>query len=138
MEKKLDILFKMALKAYKNGDIPVSAIIVKNDKIVAVGYNNRHKKGIVTGHAEINAVINAEKKIKDHRLNGFYMISTLKPCKMCYSVIEASRLDKVYYILDQESNYSYPQGIFERLNVSDELFLTKYKELFDDFFKKMR
>ena len=69
MKKYLDLLYKLALKAYKNDDIPVSAILIKNDKIVATGYNNRHKKGFVIGHAEVNAILRAEKKLKDFRLD---------------------------------------------------------------------
>ena len=100
MEQYFELLYKLALKAYKNGDIPVSAVLIKNGKIIAKGYNNRHKKGYVLGHAEINAIIQAEKKIKDFRLDGYTLITTLKPCKMCQAVIAASRIFKVYYILD--------------------------------------
>ena len=56
--------------------------MIKNDEIVATGYNNRHKKGYVLGHAEINAIIEAEKKLKDFRLDGYTMVTTLKPCKI--------------------------------------------------------
>ena len=45
MNQYFELLYKMALRASKNGDIPVSAILIKNNKIIATGYNNRHKKG---------------------------------------------------------------------------------------------
>ena len=125
MKKYLDLLYKLALKAYKNDDIPVSAILIKNDKIVATGYNIRHKKGYVLGHAEINAIIEAEKKIKDFRLDGYTMVTTLKPCKMCQAVIEAARISKVYYILDCKEEKSYQQVkykkrliIFKKIEIS--------------------
>ena len=44
MEKYIQLLYKLARKAARNGDVPVSAIILKNDKIIDTGYNNRQKK----------------------------------------------------------------------------------------------
>ena len=59
MEKYIQLLYKLARKAARNGDVPVSAIILKNDRIIATGYNNRQKKSVVLGHAEVNAIIKA-------------------------------------------------------------------------------
>ena len=138
MNQYFELLYKMALKASKNGDIPVSAILVKNDKIIATGYNNRHKKGYVLGHAEINAIIKAEKKLKDFRLDGYIMITTLKPCKMCQAVIEAARISKVYYILEGKEDKSYQQVKYEKLDKIDEKFINNYSKLFNDFFQNIR
>lgn len=138
MEQYFELLYKLALKAYKNGDIPVSAVLIKNGKIVARGYNNRHKKGYVLGHAEINAIIQAEKKIKDFRLDGYTLITTLKPCKMCQAVIAASRISKVYYILDGKEDKSYPQVNYEKLDKIDKKFISSYSKLFNDFFQNIR
>lgn len=138
MEKYFDLLYKLALKAFKNGDIPVAAILIKNDIIMASGYNNRHKKGYVLGHAEINAIIAAEKKLKDFRLDGYILITTLKPCKMCQAVIEASRVSKVYYILDGKEGKSYPQVNYEKLDKIDQKFVKNYSNLFNEFFQNIR
>lgn len=138
MEKYFDLLYKLALKAFKNGDIPVAAILIKNDKIMASGYNNRHKKGYVLGHAEINAIIAAEKKLKDFRLDGYILITTLKPCKMCQAVIEASRVSKVYYILDGKEDKSYSQVNYEKLDKIDQKFVKNYSNLFNEFFQNIR
>ena len=138
MEKYFDLLYKLALKAFKNGDIPVAAILIKNDKIMASGYNNRHKKGYVLGHAEINTIIAAEKKLKDFRLDGYILITTLKPCKMCQAVIEASRVSKVYYILDGKEGKSYPQVNCEKLDKIDQKFVKNYSNLFNEFFQNIR
>ena len=138
MKKYLDLLYKLALKAYKNDDIPVSAILIKNDKIVATGYNNRHKKVYVLGHAEINAIIEAEKKIKDFRLDGYTMVTTLKPCKMCQAVIEAARISKVYYILDCKEEKSYQQVKYKKLDKIDNQFIENYSKLFNNFFRNIR
>ena len=138
MEQYFELLYKLALKAFRNGDIPVAAILIKNDKIVATGYNNRHKKGFVLGHAEVNAIIEAEKKLKDFRLDGYTMITTLKPCKMCQAVIEASRVSKVYYILEGKDDKGYPQVNYVKLDKIDQKFFKNYFDLFNEFFQNIR
>lgn len=138
MEKYIQLLYKLAQKAAKNGDVPVSAIILKNDKIIATGYNNRKKKCIVLGHAEVNAIIKAERKFGDFRLNDCVLITTLKPCKMCQSIIEAARIKEIYYILDQKGVESYQKANFRQLEHKDSVFIDKYQLLFDEFFQKLR
>ena len=138
MEKYIQLLYKLARKAARNGDVPVSAIILKNDKIIATGYNNRQKKSIVLGHAEVNAIIKAERKLGDFRLNDCILLTTLKPCKMCQSIIEAARIKEIYYILDQKGVESYQKANFKQLNHKDNVFIDKYQLLFDEFFRKLR
>ncbi len=138
MEKYIQLLYKLARKAARNGDVPVSAIILKNDRIIATGYNNRQKKSFVLGHAEVNAIIKAERKLGDFRLNDCILLTTLKPCKMCQSIIEAARIKEIYYILDQKGVESYQKANFKQLNHKDNVFIDKYQLLFDDFFRKLR
>ncbi len=138
MEKYIQLLYKLARKAARNGDVPVSAIILKNDRIIATGYNNRQKKSVVLGHAEVNAIIKAERKLGDFRLNDCILLTTLKPCKMCQSIIEAARIKEIYYILDQKGVESYQKANFRQLNHKDNVFIDKYQLLFDDFFRKLR
>lgn len=138
MEKYIKLLYKLARKAARNGDVPVSAIILKNDKIIATGYNNRQKKSVVLGHAEVNAIIKAERKLGDFRLNDCILLTTLKPCKMCQSIIEAARIKEIYYILDQKDVESYQKANFKQLNHKDNVFIDKYQLLFDEFFRKLR
>ena len=138
MEKYIQLSYKLARKAARNGDVPVSAIILKNDRIIATGYNNRQKKSFVLGHAEVNAIIKAERKLGDFRLNDCILLTTLKPCKMCQSIIEAARIKEIYYILDQKGVESYQKANFKQLNHKDNVFIDKYQLLFDDFFRKLR
>ena len=138
MEKYIQLLYKLARKAARNGDVPVSAIILKNDRIIATGYNNRQKKSFVLGHAEVNAIIKAERKLGDFRLNDCILLTTLKPCKMCQSIIEVARIKEIYYILDQKGVESYQKANFKQLNHKDNVFIDKYQLIFDDFFRKLR
>ena len=102
-DKYLKILYKLAYKAYKKGEIPVGSIIIYNNKIIGMGYNNKESNNNVCGHAEINAITKASKYMKDWRLNECMLLTTLKPCEMCNEVIKASRIKDVYYLLDQNN-----------------------------------
>ena len=138
MEKYIQLLYKLAKKAARNGDVPVSAIILKDDRIIATGYNNRQKKSFVLGHAEVNAIIKAERKLGDFRLNDCVLLTTLKPCKMCQSIIEAARIKEIYYILDQKGVESYQKANFKQLDHENSVFIDKYQLLFNEFFRKLR
>ena len=106
-KKVLDLLLKNAERAYKKGEIPVSAVVLdQSGKIISSSFNNRQNKYNVLGHAEINAILKAEKKIRDWRLDGYSMIVTLEPCNMCSMIIKEARLDKVFYFLPKKCDKS--------------------------------
>ena len=83
-------------KALNFMEVPVGAIIVKDDEIIGSGYNLKETKKSVISHAEIIAIENACKTIGDWRLNGASMYVTLEPCPMCASAIIQSRISKLY------------------------------------------
>ena len=68
MEKYMKIAYKEALKAYKKGDVPVGAVIIKNNKVVAKSYNKKEKNKNAIMHAEIDVINKACKKLKIWRL----------------------------------------------------------------------
>jgi len=128
-------LLKLVKKSYKMNEIPVGALVIYNNKIIGKGFNNRQTTFNVCGHAEINAIKEAEKRIKDWRLNECILITTLKPCKMCNEVINSSRISKVYYIFDQ-NNIKYDNK-FIKINYND-YNIEQIKVLFNNFFKELR
>ena len=93
----MGIALKEAKKAYAIGDIPVGAVVVKDDKIIAKAYNKKNKTKDPTCHAEILAIKKACKKIKDFRLEGASIYVTLEPCVMCYGAILSARIDNIYF-----------------------------------------
>ena len=102
MEKEyLNKIVELAEKSYANDEIPVGAIVVKNNKIIGMGINNRQYGKSVIGHAEINAIEEACKYIGDWRLENCVMYVTLLPCMMCTGAICESRIEKVYYLCDR-------------------------------------
>ncbi len=100
MEKNNEYYMKLALveakKAFNHGEVPVGAIIVYQDKIIARAYNKKEKKSCVDAHAEILAIRKASKKLKNWRLNECSLYVTLEPCPMCASAIQQSRIETVY------------------------------------------
>ena len=94
-------ILKLAEKSYKLDEIPVGCVVVKSNEIIGMGMNNRNSSKNVTGHAEINAILDATKKIGDWRLDNYELYVTLKPCMMCTGAIVDSRINKVYYLCDR-------------------------------------
>lgn len=95
-EKYMKEALKQAKKAYEKGEIPVGAVIVKNNKIIARAYNEKEEKLDTTKHAEIIAIQKASKKLKAWRLTDCEMYVTLEPCSMCAGALIQARLKKVY------------------------------------------
>ena len=95
-EKFMREALKEAKKAYDKLEIPVGAVIVKDNKIIARGHNLKELKQDTTKHAEIMAIEKASKKLKNWRLTDCEMYVTLEPCPMCAGAIINSRIKKVY------------------------------------------
>lgn len=98
----LNIKFmKMALDkariAYKKGEAPVGAIIVKDGVVVARAYNKREILRDPTAHAEVLVIKKASRKLGSWRLNGCDLYVTLEPCPMCAGAIIQARLSNVYF-----------------------------------------
>ncbi len=88
----------MAKKAFSCGEVPVGAVIVDSDgKILAKAYNKIEKLSCQLGHAEVQAVQKACRKVGNWRLEGCFLFVTLQPCLMCFGLISLSRLEGVFY-----------------------------------------
>ena len=95
-ERFMKEALKEAKKAYDKLEVPVGAVIVKNGKIIARGYNQKETKKDTIKHAEIIAIEKASKKLDSWRLNDCEMYVTLEPCPMCAGAIINSRIKKIY------------------------------------------
>lgn len=138
MRKALDI-------AGKSGkDIPVGAVIVKDNKIIASAHNEKEILNDVSAHAEILALRNAAKHLQSWRLNGCDLYVTLEPCPMCMWAILQSRIENLYFgsydslygaistlphiITQANSKLVYKGGIMEQ----------ECDEVLNEYFNKMR
>ena len=88
-----------AKKAYDKDEIPVGTIIysIDDDKIIARGHNKRDSQNIVINHAEIEAIVKANKIKKNWRLPNTILYTTLEPCDMCSMIIKEAKVEKVIY-----------------------------------------
>jgi tRNA(adenine34) deaminase len=102
MSEKVDIRFlreayQEALKAYRIDEVPVGAVVVMDGRIVGRGYNRRIKENDATLHAEIVAIQDACRNIKNWRLDGAVLYVTNEPCLMCAGAVMHSRIKKVVF-----------------------------------------
>ena len=86
-----------AKKAARAGEVPVGAVIVKGDKVIAEGYNKREMRQNALSHAETEAISAACERLSSWRLDGCTMYVTLEPCPMCTGAIMASRIERVVF-----------------------------------------
>jgi len=146
-EEYMEIAFEEARIGFNNDEVPIGVVIVKDGEIISKAHNNKNSDNLVTSHAEIIAIENAEKTINNWRLDGCDMYITLEPCPMCASAIKQARIDNVYCALSNSdsNNNKIINQIFndnDTVNKSvyfeSNLFVDKSKELLSLFFKNKR
>ncbi len=127
-------------KCLKYADVPIGAIIVKNDKIIGRGFNTREKDNNILGHAEINAILEASKSLNNWNLSDCDLYVSLQPCSMCNEVIKQSRIRNVYYLLGKLSfKKEYNRTIFHEFQENDTFYIKQmYAKELSDFFKEKR
>jgi tRNA(adenine34) deaminase len=136
MEKYMNIAIKLAKKAYKKGEIPVGAVIVKNNKIISKAYNMKEQKKDCTKHAEILAIQKASKKLKNWRLIDCEIYITMEPCMMCAGAIEQARISKIIYAVDNPT-FGCTKNI-KNIEIINGICEKECKNLVQEFFKKKR
>ena len=88
---------KQARKALRNNDVPVGAVIVKNGRIIARGWNEREQKQDPCCHAELTAIRRAARGLNSWRLLDCTLYVTLEPCAMCAGAIVLARIPHIVY-----------------------------------------
>lgn len=90
---------EFAIKKAENSgeDIPVGAVIVLNNEVIAAACNQKEKNQDATLHAEMIAIKEASSKLNNWRLKDCELYVTLEPCPMCAAAIIQSRISKVYF-----------------------------------------
>ena len=125
-------------------DLPIGAIIVKNGEIIACACNEQEKRSDITAHAEILAIREAEKKLKNWRLNGCTMYVTLEPCPMCAWAILRSRIDNLIF-----GAYDTVYGAFSTLpelikmsnsplKIKGGIMESECRQILENYFKELR
>ena len=88
---------RLAEKAFQANEVPVGAIVVKDNQIIGRGYNQRERLHDPTAHAEVIAITAAANTLEDWRLEGATLYVTKEPCPMCAGAIVNARLSLVVF-----------------------------------------
>ena len=149
MENKIKFMkeaLKEAQKAYDKKEIPVGAVIVKDNKIIARAHNVKEEKNDTTKHAELIAIQKASKKLNAWRLTGCEMYVTLEPCSMCAGALIQSRISKVYIgtmdyktgacgsVLNLLKDYEFNH----KVEMEKDILQEDCEKILKDFFKELR
>ena len=131
-----------SIKAYLSNEIPIGAIAVYNNKIIAKTYNKIEKYKSITGHAEILLIDKVSKYINDWRLNKVTFYITKNPCIMCLGAMINARIKRLVFGI----NYvNYNKILIDLMNIaSNNIIITssimekECLKIFQQFFQKIR
>jgi tRNA(adenine34) deaminase len=125
---------QMAHKASSHGDVPIGAVIVRNNKIIARGENQIQLKKNPTLHAEIVAINRACKKLDSKILDDCEIYVSLEPCAMCKTALAYAHIKKIHFAACDEKG-----GAGWKLNIEQTFdFADKSAKILKDFFKSKR
>lgn len=143
----MTLAYQEALKAADEGEVPVGAIVVKDNIIVGKGYNRVEQLNDVTAHAEIIAIGAASDKLSSWRLNECTLYVTLEPCLMCLGAIVQSRIESLVYAAKDPRAGAVDTFVYRNLvessyrnfpNISSGLMAEECGGLLSSFFRELR
>jgi tRNA(adenine34) deaminase len=141
---------KLALEeariAVGEGEVPVGAVLVKDDKVIASTHNRREATGNPMDHAEIIALNEGAAKLGDWRLEGSTLYVTLEPCPMCAGALVQARVARLVFgardfnlgAAGSRYNLVSDETIHHRLEVLDGILEEECQEILRDFFEARR
>ena len=143
--KFMKAALKEAQKAADHDEVPVGAVVVCQNKIIAKAHNERESKQIFHGHAEFLAMMKAQKKLKSWRLEDCEIYVTMEPCPMCAGAMIQSRVKKVYYgVVDNKSGVAtsicqlFDLPFNHKVETEGLLMHKESEEMLKSFFRKLR
>lgn len=144
-ERFMKEALKQAYKAYQLDEIPVGAVMVYQDQIIARAYNKRERKQDATAHAELLAIQKACAHFQSWRLEDCSLYVTLEPCAMCAGAIIQARIKNVYYGA-KNNRFGVHQGairLFDvpfnhKVNIEGGILEEECSTLLSSFFEKLR
>lgn len=130
-----------AKKAFDLDEIPIGAVIVANNQIIARAHNLTEQLNDVTAHAEMQAITAAANQIGGKYLKGCTLYVTLEPCCMCAGALYWSQLDKIVYAAKDEHRGSFrvqPSLFHPKTAITQGPLVEECSQLIKDFFGKKR
>ena len=145
-ERFMRAAIEAAKIAEDNGDVPIGAVIVYKDQIIAKAYNQREQLQDPTAHAEIIALTQAAAARQNWHLDGCTMYVTLEPCPMCAGALVLSRMDRLVYGCDDPKsgacgslyNIVGDERLNHRLEVAAGVLAEECREQLQNFFEQKR
>ena len=140
------IALQEAEKALEDGEVPVGAVIVKDNKIIGRGYNQVEKLKDATAHAEMIALTSASNSIGNWRLSECSIYVTLEPCIMCTGALLASRINNLFFSTF-DSKFGACGSVYNladtgktnhKINVYSGIYAEESKNLLQEFFNKLK
>lgn len=144
--KWMRIALAEAEHAFKLGEVPIGAVIVKDGELISSGHNLRESQKKATAHAELIAIEKANEKLDAWRLEGATLYVTVEPCPMCAGAIINSRIDRVVYgAADLKAgcagtlmNLVQDDRFNHQVDLTGGLLEEESRQLLQSFFKKLR
>lgn len=96
-DRWMEEALKEAAKAFEEGEVPIGAVIVYDDSIIARAHNQMERLKDPTAHAEMVAVTQAASALENWRLEGAMIYVTVEPCIMCAGALSLARIDRIVY-----------------------------------------
>ena len=138
------VLYNLAREAEKNGDLPISSVLLKDYIIIGSGYNTVVSDSNLAGHAEINALNDAVKNIGYNEFmnldrNSLILLSTLEPCEMCKGMLLHYNIKNVQFLKEKDLTSSienhYEEFLYEvnKKQISEGGLLDSLKILHPDY-----
>lgn len=140
-EKFMRLALSQARLAFKAGEIPVGAVIVKDGVVIARAQNKKERKDCALYHAEVMAIMSASKKL-GWRLDGCEMYVNLEPCAMCAGAIVSARIKRVVFGMNEPKSGAFESrkellensGLNHKTEWESGILQEECKRLWDDFF----
>lgn len=137
---------EFARQAAETGEVPVGAVVVKDDQIIGRGYNQPITRHDPSAHAEVMALRDAAQRLGNYRLTNCYLYVTLEPCCMCVGAIMHARIAQVFYGASDPKtgacgsvvNLFAEQRLNHHASVSGGLLADESAALMREFFAKRR
>jgi len=145
-EKWMSFALKQARKAEKEGEVPVGAILVKDDVVIARAHNKPISTNDPTAHAEIQLLRAAGEELKNYRLPGTTLYVTLEPCAMCLGAIMHARIERVVFgaydpktgVCGSSENFMEASCFNHKIDLASGVLENESKQLLKNFFNSRR
>ncbi len=102
-EHFMRLALQLAWEAYSADEVPVGAVVVKDGEVIGCGRNRREENNSVLGHAELEAMSMAAKRLGTWRLSGCTLYVTLEPCPMCAGAAVNAHVERIVFGAEDEA-----------------------------------